>query len=270
MNKYITISELSKLMHVSIHQIRYFEEKEILFPAYVDTNHYRMYGMDEIYQLSHILLLRKLNVPVQQIKECMLSYSADDYNRLLTDSLRAVQSQIDSLMHMEQFIQGILQEQQEWISQSQQDQCIPIYEIKEIPVRHFTTWITIQPNESLHARVLYQHRTDQPALFEIDLHYLYTLGQVAVCVPSSNATSDSFVEKGLYLTRSFTVTSEENIAQEIHHLKEYAFQATYVLVDPIILIEKSYLSMLGTDQLHYEIQARIEVTPPKVKERNPL
>lgn len=27
MNNYITIRELSKLMHVSVHQIRYFEEK---------------------------------------------------------------------------------------------------------------------------------------------------------------------------------------------------------------------------------------------------
>ncbi|RAJ03102.1 DNA-binding transcriptional MerR regulator [Paenibacillus pabuli] len=268
MNNYITIRELSKLMHVSVHQIRYFEEKKIFFPAYVDTNHYRMYGMDEIYQLSHILLLRKLNVPVQQIKECLLSYSADDYYGLLTDSLQDVQSQIDSLIHMKQFIQSILQEQQEWISQSQQDQRIPIYVMKKIPVRHFTTWITIQPNESLHARALYQHRTEQPALFETDFHYLYSSDQVAVCVPSSNAISDSFVEKGLYLTRSFTVTSEENIAQEIHHLNEHAFKAAYVLVDPIILIEKSYLSMLGTDQLHYEIQARIEVTHPESKERN--
>ncbi|MFE6076856.1 MerR family transcriptional regulator [Paenibacillus sp. NPDC057886] len=268
MNNYITISELSKLMHVSVHQIRYFEEKEVLFPAYVDTNHYRMYGMDEIYQLSHILLLRKLNVSVQQIKECMLSYSTADYHRLLTNSLQDVQSQIDSLMHMKQSIQSILQEQQEWISLSQQDQRVPIYEMKEIAVRHFTNWINIQPNESLHARALYQHRTDQPALFESDLHYLYTSDQVAVCIPSSDAVSNFLVEGGLYLTRSFTVTSEENIAQEIHQLNEYAFQTAYVLVDPIILIEKSYLSMLGTDQLHYEIQARIEPTHPKVKTRN--
>jgi DNA-binding transcriptional MerR regulator len=255
-------------MHVSVHQIRYFEEKEVLFPAYVDTNHYRMYGMDEIYQLSHILFLRKLNVPVQQIKDCMLSYSTADYHRLLTNSLQDVQSQIDSLIHMKQFIQSLLQEQQEWINQSRQVE--PTYAIKEMPVRHFTTWINIQTNETLHARALYQHRTDQPALFESDLHYLYTSDHdhVAVCIPSSDAVSDSLVEKGLYLTKSFTVTSEENIAQEIHQLNEYAFQTAYVLVDPIILIEKSYLSMLGTDQLHYEIQVRIEITHPKMKARN--
>lgn len=43
----ITISELAKLMNVSVHQIRYFEEKGVLEPAYTDNNLYRIYGMDQ-------------------------------------------------------------------------------------------------------------------------------------------------------------------------------------------------------------------------------
>ncbi|MGG4454194.1 MerR family transcriptional regulator [Brevibacillus porteri] len=37
MKSEITISELAKLMNVSVHQIRYFEEKGVLLPAYVDN-----------------------------------------------------------------------------------------------------------------------------------------------------------------------------------------------------------------------------------------
>lgn len=58
MKQEITISEFAKLMGVSVHQIRYFEEKGILYPSYMDENQYRMYGIEEIYRLSHILLLR--------------------------------------------------------------------------------------------------------------------------------------------------------------------------------------------------------------------
>ncbi|MGG4499569.1 MerR family transcriptional regulator [Paenibacillus polymyxa] len=57
MKKHITISQLAQLMNVSVHQLRYFEEKGILYPLYTDENQYRMYGLHEIYQLSHILML---------------------------------------------------------------------------------------------------------------------------------------------------------------------------------------------------------------------
>lgn len=76
MKSEITISELANLMNVSVHQIRYFEEKEVLGPAYTDNNQYRMYGIEQVYQLAHILLLRKMGVSVQSIKNCMTSYTA--------------------------------------------------------------------------------------------------------------------------------------------------------------------------------------------------
>lgn len=82
MKSEITISELAKLMNVSVHQIRYFEEKGVLEPAYTDNNQYRMYSIEQVYQLAHILLLRKLGVPVHSIKVCMTSFSFDQYRQL--------------------------------------------------------------------------------------------------------------------------------------------------------------------------------------------
>lgn len=73
----ITISELANLMQVSVHQIRYFEEKGVLQPAYTGENQYRMYGMDEVYRLAHILLLRKMGLSVQMIKDCLSHLTAE-------------------------------------------------------------------------------------------------------------------------------------------------------------------------------------------------
>ncbi|MDQ0493621.1 helix-turn-helix domain-containing protein [Paenibacillus brasilensis] len=117
MKEHITISQLSQLMNVSVHQLRYFEEKGILYPSYTEKNQYRMYGLDEIYQLSHILLLRKLNVPVAQIEECLTSYTADDYNQLLESSLEKVRDEIANLKQLEQFIHKVLNEHHNSIQQ---------------------------------------------------------------------------------------------------------------------------------------------------------
>ncbi|MNO93029.1 hypothetical protein D3C76_846170 [compost metagenome] len=42
-------------MNVSVHQIRYFEEKGVLIPAFIDNSQYRMYSIDQVYQLARNL-----------------------------------------------------------------------------------------------------------------------------------------------------------------------------------------------------------------------
>lgn len=62
----MTISELARLMQVAVHQIRYFEEKEVLLPAYIGDNQYRMYGLDEVYRLAHIFRERTWHYMISQ------------------------------------------------------------------------------------------------------------------------------------------------------------------------------------------------------------
>jgi DNA-binding transcriptional MerR regulator len=68
--------------------------------------------MDQIYQLAHILLLRKLEVPVQSIKKCMNSYSADQHRQLLHHSLQDIEAELLRLKELRQFILKVLREQQ--------------------------------------------------------------------------------------------------------------------------------------------------------------
>lgn len=88
MKEEITISELARLMQVSVHQVRYFEEKGVLDPAYTDENQYRMYGLDQVYQLAGILLLRKLGVSVPAIKEYLASFTPVQYKSGLDYQVR--------------------------------------------------------------------------------------------------------------------------------------------------------------------------------------
>ncbi|MFD1884614.1 helix-turn-helix domain-containing protein [Paenibacillus wenxiniae] len=97
MNPSIMIFKLAKLMHVSVHQIRYFEENGLLPPALTGDNQYRMYGTDEMYRLAHILLLRQLDVAVPQVKRCLEHYIAADDQALLKQSTRTLEQQITDL-----------------------------------------------------------------------------------------------------------------------------------------------------------------------------
>ncbi|HEY2493781.1 MAG TPA: MerR family transcriptional regulator [Paenibacillus sp.] len=251
MSEFITISELSKLMNVSVHQIRYFEEKEILYPAYIDKNQYRMYGITEIYQLSQILLLRKLNISVKQIKECMMSYSADDYSQLFTKNLKEIQSEIDQLIILKGFIQKVLKEHH--VSQNHPEND---YQMKYFGTRYTKQWIQLGEEEEINARNLYEKRLQLPNLFESDLHYLYEDNSVTLCFESVHPADMTF-EKGKYLIKKFLVTEDNDILEEIKKLQQYIQENQYAYKGQIIILEKSYLSMFSNTSLLYEIQVKI-------------
>lgn len=109
----ITISELAQLMQVSVHQIRYFEEKGVLHPAYTGENQYRMYGMDEVYRLAHILLFRKMGLSVQVIKECLSHLTAEQITPIFRQALRDTEAEIQRLQDTKLFIEKLLDEKEQ-------------------------------------------------------------------------------------------------------------------------------------------------------------
>jgi len=166
MKSEITISELAKLMNVSVHQIRYFEEKGILPPAYADDNQYRMYGVDQVYRLAHILLLRKLGVPVASIEECLSSYTADQFGQLLHRSLSEIDSELLRLQELRHFIHTVRHEQLNFSSQSEK------YRLKRRDIAYFKRWMEIDSDKKLNARRLLERARRIPNLFETDIHYI--------------------------------------------------------------------------------------------------
>ncbi|MBU3127937.1 MerR family transcriptional regulator [Clostridium tagluense] len=251
MKEYIKISELSRLMNLSIHQIRYFEEKGILYPAYVDKNKYRMYGINEIYQLSQILLLRKLNISTKEIKESLISYSTDDYSQLLKNSLKGIESEIHELINLKHFVKRTLEECNESQKDSENN-----YKIKCFNTRYMKQWIQLEEQEKLNASNLYEKAIHLPNLFESDLHYFYDYNKVAICFESSHP-SDINLEKGKYLIKNFLVTVENDILEEITKLQQYIKENQYSAIGEIIIIEKSYLSMFNNNSLFYQLQVKI-------------
>jgi len=232
----ITISELAKLMNVSVHQIRYFEEKGVLQPSYTDSNQYRMYGMEQVYQLAHILMLRKLGVSVQSIKECMISFSADQYRQLLHCSLRDIEVEIQRLMELQHFIHKVLLEQNNFITQSNQ------YQIKRRDTTYFARWMEVDFHTKPTAKRLAEQTKRIPNLFESDIHYIYDGSNIInMCLETEALSGDFTLPEGNYLSIQSLIHEEDELEQVIEQLYDYADEKSYAIAGPLILIEKSYL-----------------------------
>ncbi len=91
------IGEFSKLTHVSIRMLRYYDENQLLLPEYVDEmTGYRMYTTKQIEQLKRILFLRELGFGIAQMKEMMKSWDNDGYlKQCLIDQQLTIQNNIE-------------------------------------------------------------------------------------------------------------------------------------------------------------------------------
>ena len=62
------INEVESLVGITKKNIRFYEEKGLLSPGRNSENGYRDYGQSEVDALRRIKLLRKLGVPIEEIR----------------------------------------------------------------------------------------------------------------------------------------------------------------------------------------------------------
>ena len=66
----LKIGEFAKLFNVTIKTIRFYEEKKLLKPCYIDKySGYRYYNEENIKQMNEILYLKKLGFSLDEIKK---------------------------------------------------------------------------------------------------------------------------------------------------------------------------------------------------------
>lgn len=68
-----TVHQLSKLAHVSIRTLHYYDEINLLKPSFVRPNGYRCYEEKELMKLQQILFFRELDFSLEHIKEIFAS-----------------------------------------------------------------------------------------------------------------------------------------------------------------------------------------------------
>ena len=66
-----TVKKFAHLSGVSARTLRYYDEINLLTPARVNSSGYRIYGQKEVDRLQQILLYRKLDMKLEEIKEIL-------------------------------------------------------------------------------------------------------------------------------------------------------------------------------------------------------
>jgi DNA-binding transcriptional MerR regulator len=97
MNALLKIGELAKLMNTSTSSIRFYEKEGLIKPNKIDTNGYRLYDFEQLDVLEMIMLFRDLDVPINTIKDLILEYNTEKYERIMNEGIDIINKEIKML-----------------------------------------------------------------------------------------------------------------------------------------------------------------------------
>lgn len=86
-----TINQLAKISGVSTRTLRFYDEIELLKPAFYGDNQYRYYQEEQLFTLQQILFFRELEFSLNDIKAIL---SSNDFDKI--DSLQQHKSSLQS------------------------------------------------------------------------------------------------------------------------------------------------------------------------------
>lgn len=105
MKKYFKINEISKLFDIGIDSLRYYEKIGLIKPKRGENN-YRYYSTRDIYKLTIIKDLRKLNFSLSQIKGYISELSLENTYNMLNDQNKIIEEEINKLQKQQKLVKS--------------------------------------------------------------------------------------------------------------------------------------------------------------------
>lgn len=94
------VNELAQLSGVSGRTLRYYDSIDLLKPARIAHNGYRIYGQKQVDRLQQILFYRALEVPLEEIKQMLDDVHFDRYT--------ALQEHLQALTEKKMRLEGLI------------------------------------------------------------------------------------------------------------------------------------------------------------------
>jgi len=110
MNQLQPISTVSKNLGVSSRTLRYYEQLGLVKSARMDDYAYRVYDEDAIRRLRQIIILRKLRVPVKQIREIFYNSDATYVVEVFERNISELDEQITALATVKSILGRLVHE----------------------------------------------------------------------------------------------------------------------------------------------------------------
>lgn len=102
MEKYLSIGEVSRLLDIPEHTLRYWQEAGI-FSVRQEINNYRKYTVADLLNIAEVAFYRNIGIPVRQM-ERFRSFNLKDYSQIFDDVQKQLEKQMESLKTMHQAI----------------------------------------------------------------------------------------------------------------------------------------------------------------------
>nr|WP_288657793.1 MerR family transcriptional regulator [uncultured Enterococcus sp.] len=100
MPKLYTIGEVSELLNVPKSTIRFWDEQGLIHSLRHEENGYRMFNIDDIFQIYDINFYRKLDVPIKQMKNLYGKTIEEHYATIAETEQRIKQEKISLQKNM--------------------------------------------------------------------------------------------------------------------------------------------------------------------------
>lgn len=108
-----TISQVSKAYGVSVRMLRYYEEESLIESKRKEDYAYRVYNETAIKRLQMIIILRKLQIPVKQIKTILDNQEATMTIEIFKQSIAELDDEISALSTIKSILKYFVEELQE-------------------------------------------------------------------------------------------------------------------------------------------------------------
>ena len=133
-NDYLTVSQIGQLFGVSVQTLHHYDRLGLFQPEKRDAgNNYRRYRFDQIYKLASIRFLRKMDVPLNDIRRYLDTRTPGGTMSLLENRLEELQEQWKELLR----IHGAIERRLQFIDEKMKDLNVSIVEIRELPERRY-------------------------------------------------------------------------------------------------------------------------------------
>lgn len=107
MNELFSIGDVSKLFHIDVHLLRYYDKISLLKPEYLDKkNGYRYYSTRQFECLNTIRYLRSLNVSLPKIREFFDNRDDKKMLEILKEQKKQVEEERERLDRIERKIES--------------------------------------------------------------------------------------------------------------------------------------------------------------------
>ena len=110
MNQIQTVSAVSKSLGISTRMLRYYEQIGLIESRRMENYAYRVYDEDAVRRLRQIIILRKLRVPVKQIREIFGNSDAVSVIEIFERNISELDEQITALSTVKSILNRLVNE----------------------------------------------------------------------------------------------------------------------------------------------------------------